>query len=100
MSGRVRGYEPTSAAAARADFEIRFPDFDPDGSFERLRRTQYGRLDDAGETYLDYTGGGLHAVSQVERHLDLLRTRVLGNPHSDNPTSLASSALGRYRIAT
>ncbi len=93
MHGWAREYGPASAAAAAADFELRFPDFDPDGSFARLRRTEYGRLDDSGETYLDYAGGGLHAVSQVEAHLHLLRTRVLGNPHSDNPTSLASSAL-------
>ena len=43
--------------------------------------------------YLDYTGGGLHAASQVDAHAALLRARVLGNPHSDNPTSLASSEL-------
>ena len=43
--------------------------------------------------YLDYTGGGLHGVSQLDAHIELLRTRVLGNPHSNNPTSLATTAL-------
>ena len=43
--------------------------------------------------YLDYTGGGLHAASQIDAHAELLRTQVLGNPHSGNPTSLASTAL-------
>ena len=43
--------------------------------------------------YLDYTGGGLHAASQIDAHVELLRTAVLGNPHSNNPTSLAATAL-------
>ncbi|MFT3851270.1 MAG: aminotransferase class V-fold PLP-dependent enzyme [Ilumatobacteraceae bacterium] len=43
--------------------------------------------------YLDYTGGGLHAASQIDAHAELLRTTVLGNPHSNNPTSLATTAL-------
>jgi selenocysteine lyase/cysteine desulfurase len=72
-------------------FSERFPHFDPDGSFAELRRTEYGRLDAEGHVYLDYTGGGLHATSQLEAHVELLRRSVLGNPHSNNPTSQASS---------
>ena len=68
MRGWIQDYEPAAVAAAAADFEIRFPDFDPDGSFARLRRTEYGRLDDTGQIYLDYTGGGLHGACQVEQH--------------------------------
>ena len=33
--------------------------------------------------------------SQIDAHAELLRTRVLGNPHSNNPTSLATTALVR-----
>ena len=51
------------------------------------------RLDDHDQVYLDYTGGGLHAASQIDAHAELLRTRVLGNPHSNNPTSLATTEL-------
>ncbi len=43
----------------------------------------------AGEVFLDYTGGSLHAESQLEQHLNLLRGSVFGNPHSANPTSVA-----------
>ena len=82
-------YEPRGLRAAHDDFARRFPTFDPDGTFDELRRTEYGRLDDQDQVYLDYTGGGLYADSQLTAHLDLLRTRVLGNPHSNNPTSLA-----------
>lgn len=86
-------FEPAGAVAAESDFVSRFPEFDPDGSFAELRRTEYGRLDAGDQVYLDYTGGGLHAASQIECHAELLRTRVLGNPHSSNPTSLATTEL-------
>jgi len=58
-----------------------------------LRATDYARLDQAGHVYLDYTGGGLYADSQLREHLRLLETGVYGNPHSVNPTSAASTAL-------
>lgn len=80
-------------AAAEARFLEAYPDFDPDGSLARLRRDEYGRLDAEGQVYLDYTGGGLHAASQIDAHAELLRTRVLGNPHSNSPTSRASTDL-------
>ncbi len=58
-----------------------------------LRATDYARLDATGQVYLDYTGGGLHASSQLREHLALLESRVLGNPHSVNPTSSAMTDL-------
>lgn len=79
------------ATAARADFAVRFPTFDPDGSFGRLRTTEYGRLDEQRSVYLDYGGGSLHAASQIDAHAALLRDRVFGNPHSDSPASLAAT---------
>ncbi len=60
---------------------------------DSLRATEYARLDESGHTYLDYTGGGLYAASQLARHHDLLARGVFGNPHSHNPTSLAATAL-------
>ncbi len=86
-------YEPMRLGEAEADFHRRYPGFDPDGAFAELRRREYGRLDDGGQVYLDYTGGGLHAASQIEAHAGLLRARVLGNPHSNSPASLASTEL-------
>jgi selenocysteine lyase/cysteine desulfurase len=93
MSTQAPSYELAGAAAAEAAFLRRYPGFDPDGAFARLRRTEYGRLDRTGHVYLDYTGGGLHADGQIEAHAALLHNRVLGNPHSNNPASLASSEL-------
>ena len=58
-----------------------------------LRCTEYARLDRGGHVYLDYTGGGLYAESQLRDHMRLLRDGVFGNPHSINPTSSTSTAL-------
>jgi molybdenum cofactor sulfurtransferase len=58
-----------------------------------LRKSEYERLDAGGHVYLDYTGGGLYARSQLEEHLALLREGVFGNPHSVNPTSTATTEL-------
>ena len=61
--------------------------------FDELRRRDYARLDAAGQVYLDYTGAGLYADSQLAEHLALLRGGVFGNPHSVNPTSAAATEL-------
>jgi selenocysteine lyase/cysteine desulfurase len=59
--------------------------------FQDLRRREFSRLDAGGHVYLDYTGGGLYAASQVRAHAEFLNGSVLGNPHSRNPTSQAST---------
>ena len=58
-----------------------------------LRQAEYGRLDAGGHVYLDYTGAGLYAQSQLDEHMALLHDRVFGNPHSVNPTSTAMTEL-------
>lgn len=60
---------------------------------DELRRTDFARLDAGGHVYLDYTGAGLYAASQLEEHMALLRDGVFGNPHSVNPTSVAATEL-------
>lgn len=75
---------------AYADFLACYPAYCQSAAdLDRLRRTEYRRLDQANQVYLDYTGGSLYAESQLERHLDLLRSGVFGNPHSVNPASAA-----------
>jgi molybdenum cofactor sulfurtransferase len=88
-----RVFRPEHLRVAETAFAARCPNFDPDGRFTLLRRSEYGRLDEAGQVYLDYTGGGLHAASQIDAHAELLRATVLGNPHSNNPTSAAATEL-------
>ncbi len=60
---------------------------------DELRARDYSRLDRTGHVYLDYTGSGLYAESQIRRHQEMLLEGVFGNPHSKNPTSLASTEL-------
>ena len=58
-----------------------------------LRRDEFGRLDDAGIAYLDYTGAALYADRQIALHLADLRRDVLGNPHSESDPSLAATVV-------
>jgi molybdenum cofactor sulfurtransferase len=99
-SARTRiAYGPAEEPFARACFLRRHGEFDA-ARLDRIRATEYARLDAQGQTYLDYTGGGLYGVSQLSDHLDLLRNAVLGNPHSINPTSAAATGfLERARTA-
>jgi selenocysteine lyase/cysteine desulfurase len=60
-------------------------------SFKQLREREFSRLDRLGHVYLDYTGAGLYAESQVRANADFLCNSVFGNPHSRNPTSLAAT---------
>ena len=64
-----------------------------DDFFNQLRKTEFGRLNTLGQTYLDYTGGNLHPKSLLEKHYKLLQESILGNPHSTNPSSQMSTQL-------
>ena len=79
--------------AALAEFRQKYPTFDTTQSLDRLRVTEYARLDAQHQVYLDYTGGGLYAECQVREHVELLCSQVFGNPHSTNPASQAMTAL-------
>jgi molybdenum cofactor sulfurtransferase len=85
-------YAPADEARAFAEFRHRHSEFDAE-RLGRLRAAEYRRLDDHDQVYLDYTGGGVFAESQLSGHVDLLRDTVLGNPHSVNPTSAAAGEL-------
>ncbi|MBK7991546.1 MAG: hypothetical protein IPK05_17895 [Comamonadaceae bacterium] len=69
------------------DFLAAFPDYAITLALDDLRAKQYARLDRQDQVYLDYTGGGLYAASQVQEHAAMLAEQVLGNPHSVNPSS-------------
>lgn len=83
----------TLFARAQADFAQRSPAYAATQRVDALRAAEYSRLDATGQVYLDYTGGSLYAESQLRDHLRLLSANVLGNPHSNNPTSLAMTHL-------
>jgi selenocysteine lyase/cysteine desulfurase len=84
----------------RTRFLDSHPAYSGTGALDDLRAAEYGRLDAQGTVYLDYTGGGLHADSQVREHAALLSQQVFGNPHSASPTSTAmTDAVEKARAA-
>jgi len=89
----INKYELDQMADAYSVFVESYPSFNQTRLLDEWRKTQYSRLDANEQIYLDYTGGGLYSESQLDEHMELLRTSVLGNPHSANPTSLAMTDL-------
>ncbi len=72
-----------------------------DDFFNQLRDKEYAKLDQLGQTYLDFTGGNLHPSSLLKAHFELLENSIMGNPHSTNPSSQMSTKLveeARQRI--
>jgi selenocysteine lyase/cysteine desulfurase len=80
-------------AEAYAAFLEAWPEYRDTHALDDLRTLEYARLDATGHVYLDYTGGGLYATSQVRVHAALLEQGVFGNPHSANLASTASTTL-------
>jgi molybdenum cofactor sulfurtransferase len=92
MTGQT-GVGSEAMTAAFRDFRRKNGTFDSTTLLDDLRAREYARLDDSNHIYLDYTGGGLYADSQLRAHMELLRQNVFGNPHSVNPTSSAMTSL-------
>ena len=82
---------PSSTAEAFEEFKKKFPSYDDTSKLDELRSSEYGRLDELGHVYVDYTGAGMYAASQVKSHADFLLSSALGNPHSSNPTSMEAN---------
>ena len=76
-----------------SDFNATYPEYAATVRLDTLRKTEYSYLDEGGHVYLDYTGAGLAAQSQLLAHTARLQAGCYGNPHSDNPTSSASTRL-------
>ena len=69
--------------------------------FEQLRRIEYARLDQGRQVYLDYTGAGLYAQSQLAEHFELLTLERLREPSFRQPyvsaaTELVEQARAQY----
>ena len=79
--------------SALAELLQAHPAFQTTSFIDDLRKREFSRLDEQGHIYLDYTGGGLYADSQIREHTDMLGYRVFSNPHSTNPTSEATTEL-------
>ncbi len=74
-------------------FLSKYPSFLETSTLDELRTSEYDSLERLGHVYLDYTGGGLYATSQLKAHHELLSSQIFGNPHSTNPTSQAMTCL-------
>ena len=75
------------------EFARKHPGYSATTRLDEIRATEYARLDAAGDAYLDYTGAGLYAASQIREHGELLASSLLGNPHSASPASLSATHL-------
>ena len=82
-----------TAEEAFAQFLNDYPSYQDTTILDDLRRKEYSRLDEQDHIYLDYTGGGLYADSQLREHMNLLSNNIFGNPHSHNPSSMAMTEL-------
>jgi selenocysteine lyase/cysteine desulfurase len=78
--------------SARAEFLDKCPEYSRTEALDRLRVSDYSRVDRLAQIYLDYTGGSLHAESQLREHGELLNRQVFSNPHSASVTSSAMTA--------
>lgn len=86
-------FSPEKINSSFAEFKQNYPEFETTHILDELRDLEYARLDWHDQIYLDYTGGGLYANSQLLKHMELLQCNVFGNPHSENPTSVAMTKL-------
>jgi len=55
---------------------------------DTLRRIDFGRVERAKETYMDYMGGCLYPESLIQNHTEFLRQNILGNTHSLSNTQV------------
>lgn len=76
-----------------AQFIQRYPQYASTTLIDDLRKKEYPQLVRDRHIYLDYTGSGLYARSQLQAHHRLLEESIFGNPHSYNPTSTQSTRL-------
>ena len=74
-------------------FLANHPEYASTLAIDALRSREYRRLEEQRHVYLDYTGGSLHAESQVLEHASLLNEHIFGNPHSASPSSRAMTTL-------
>ena len=86
-------HDPVSERTAFEAFMQEHPEFAGTAILDALRASDFARLDRLQHVYVDYTGAGLYADSQVREHTDLLAAQVFGNPHSASPCSELTTQL-------
>jgi selenocysteine lyase/cysteine desulfurase len=74
-------------------FLTAYPEYASTRALDELRASEYRRLEAGRHVYLDYTGGCLYSEAHVHEHTAWLTRSVLGNPHSANESSSATTDL-------
>lgn len=85
--------ETTYQERSFEDFLTHYKDYEETSLLDEVRKSEFSRLDEQQHIYLDYTGGGLYAKSQIDKHYEMLSQGIFGNPHSTNPSSQAADKL-------
>ncbi|HEY2674174.1 MAG TPA: aminotransferase class V-fold PLP-dependent enzyme [Rugosimonospora sp.] len=83
---------PAVPQSGSPEFVARYPQYATTVRLDELRATEYAHLDRGG-VYLDYTGAGVPAATQLAEHAARLTATCYGNPHSQNPTARTSDEL-------
>ena len=82
LYGSTPDLSEEDANVAYKAFVKDYPEYHLTWILDTLRRTDFARLDRAGETYVDYMGGSLYPESLIQVHTEFLNRSVLGNTHS------------------
>jgi len=64
-------------------------DYEETSILDKIREKEFKYLKD--HVYLDYTGSALYSEYQINKHSQILKNNVYGNPHSENLTSKLST---------
>ena len=75
-------------------------DYDYGGRLSKILKTEYPQLA-KNQVYADHAGSTVPAKSLIEAHAAILTTHLLGNPHSQSPSSLLCSKMleeTRYNV--
>lgn len=83
--------------AMKAAFLAEYPAY-PEAEVEALRRSEFSRLDTCQTTYLDHVGGTLAPESLLEEDYRVLKSTILGNPHSGSKSSDTAYERARTEI--
>jgi molybdenum cofactor sulfurtransferase len=80
-----QGY-PDDLIEAYKSFLKVFPEYQLTWLIDTLRRSDFSRVHNSGETYVDYMGGSLYPESLIQCHTAFLNKSVMGNTHSVSNT--------------
>lgn len=84
-SRRAPDKDRAAFKAEFASFLAKYPIYMETGALDRLRQSDFARLENAREVYVDYMGGCLWPKSLVSGHAAILEEGLFGNTHSDSP---------------